>query len=590
MTRSKNRLILVGALFFVWASVVLWRLVDVQILDHEEYEARAVRQHESSVELSPLRGSIYDARGRLLAGSAAAPSIYVDPQKIEDPSVLAARLARVPGIGLTEQQLHSRLDRGGEFAWVARQVAGETWDAVEQLELAGVGAIREYRRSYPNGRLGSNVLGLVGIDGDGLGGLEHSLDQFVRGESAVRTLLRDARRDLYLLDTDSTGPIHGYDLILTIDEVVQYLTEEALLRAVSESEALSGTAIVMRPADGGILAMASYPTFDPNSYADYPASNWKNRAVQDVYEPGSTFKMVVAAAGIEEGIVTPSQPIDCGEGFIEVAGTVIREHGGKRYGVISFEEVIANSSNVGTIMVGQALGAEALDRYTRAFGYGAKTGLELPGEARGILRELDQWSGLSTASISIGQELAATPLQVALMTATIANGGVRPVPRIVDRVVTRDGRTVYQPPTVEGRRVVSARTAALTNEMLKSVVAKGTGSRAAVEGYAVAGKTGTAQKSDHNGYSDTKTIASFAGYLPADRPELVIVVMLDEPRSSQYGGEVAAPAFAEIASGAMKYLRVGHETPNRRSLEVPVSGRGSRIAKRLSRRSRGGFS
>ncbi|MDX1582780.1 MAG: penicillin-binding protein 2, partial [Thermoanaerobaculia bacterium] len=358
---------------------------------------------------------------------------------------------------------------------------------------------------------------------------------------------------------------------LTIDEVIQYITESALEEAVRSSRAKGGTAIVVDPDSGDILAIASFPDFDPNDYSSYPQSSWRNRVIQDVYEPGSTLKIVVAAAAIEEGIVTPSEMIDCENGSIVIGGKTVREHGGHAFGVIPFEDVLVESSNVGMIKIGHRLGPERLYRYMREFGFGERTGIELPGESVGILRPVEEWSALSNGIISIGQEIAATPLQVVLATAAIANGGVRMTPRIVERVVDENGTTIFRPPAHQPVRVVSERTAAIMNEMLKAVVSRGTGNKASIPEFVVAGKTGTAQKAGRGGYLEDKTVASFTGYVPADRPRLAILVAIDEPLTSQYGGEIAAPVFREIAARSLRYLRVDPAYPRRALNPYPVA-------------------
>lgn len=564
MTIQRKRMIVVFAGLTVWMLIVIARLAQIQLARNDEYVERAGRQQERTVVLAPVRGSIFDARGRLLAESVVSHSLYADPQSIDEVSTVVDRIGSVEGLGVREEVLRARLGRGGEFAWLARQVDDELYEKVMGLELPGIYSVEEHRRRYPNETLLSGVLGIVGIDGEGLAGVEHSLDKFVRGRPGVVTLLRDARRGMYKVGPEmGDGPVDGLNLVLTIDEVIQYVTEDALEEAVEESGAKSGTAIVVNPRNGAILAMASYPDFDPNEYGSYPQSNWRNRVVQDVYEPGSTFKIVTAAAAIEEGVVTPSELIDCGDGTIVLGGKTVREHAGHAYGVISFEDVLVESSNIGTIKVGMRLGPDRLHDYSRSFGFGERTGLELPGESVGILRPVDQWSALSNGIISIGQEIAATPLQVVMATATIANGGLRVRPRIVDRVVGENGETVFQPPADEPVRVVSEKTAAVMNEMLKAVVSRGTGSNASIPEYVVAGKTGTAQKAGPGGYMANKTIASFTGYVPADRPRLAILVSIDEPRTSQYGGEIAAPVFREIAERSLRYLRIEPAFPRR---------------------------
>ena len=568
MTLSSKRLLQIFAVLAAWAIIVILRLAQVQLVRHEHYSNRALRQQERTLALNPVRGSIFDSRGRILAESVAAESIYADPQAIADPRATARRLAAIPGLRVNARDLETKLRGSGGFVWIARQIPMEVSAQVRRLKIGGVDFIEEHRRAYPRSSLAANVVGYVGVDGSGLAGIEHSFDRHVRGKPGRVTVLRDARRGTYLVGAEGANrPVNGNNVILTIDAVVQFIAEKALTRAVTRYRAASGSAIVMDARDGSIIAMASQPTFDPNRFIEFPQSSWKNRNVQDMFEPGSTFKIVAAAAGIEERIVTPSQIIDCGDGAIRIADVEIGEHGGSRFGFLTFEDVLARSSNVGTIRVAQWLGDRKMYDYARRFGFGEKTGIELPGETGGLLRPTSRWSLVSSASISIGQEIGATPLQVVRAMAAIANGGMSVQPRVVDRVVDSEGETIFKPERAAPKRVISERTAAVLNEMLKRVVSQGTGSQAALAEHVVAGKTGTAQKAVRGGYSPDRVVASFAGYVPADRPRLVILVAVDEPRGEQYGGAIAAPAFREIAEAALRYLRVPPSVPQR-SIEV----------------------
>ena len=564
MTLSQRRVLMISAGLAAWAVVVVARLVQVQLVQNDHYTVRAQRQQERTLALNPVRGSILDAQGRVLAESVASESIYADPQSIPNRAAIAKKLATVRGLRMSASEIHARLRSRSAFVWIARQVPQEVADQVRRLGINGVDFIEEHRRAYPRGVLAANVVGYVGIDGDGLAGVEHSYDGHIRGKAGKVTVLKDARRGMYLVGGEGANrPVDGNDLVLTVDSVVQFIAEKALTGAVERHRAAGGAAIVMDARDGAILAMASLPSFDPNRFSEAGPAAWRNRAVQDSYEPGSTFKIVTAAAGLEEGIVTPSQMLDCGDGSIRIANVEIREHSGKRYQLLSFADVIAHSSNVGIIRVALALGERRLYDYVRRFGFGERTGIELPGEAIGLLRRPDRWSQVSSASIAIGQEMSATPLQVVRAMGVIANGGVRVEPRIVDRVVDADGRTILKPPQTPPVRVISERTAAVLNELLKGVVGHGTGSAAALEEHVVAGKTGTAQKATKGGYSPDRVLASFVGYVPADRPRLVILVSVDEPRIGQYGGTIAAPAFREIAEATLRYLGVAPSIPQR---------------------------
>jgi cell division protein FtsI (penicillin-binding protein 3) len=572
VTTSQTRLLQLFAGLTVWALIVVARLVQVQLVRHDYYTTRAVRQQERTIELSPVRGSILDARGRVLAESVSAVSVYADPQLVTDRKSAARALAAIPAIELDAQEIEDKLRSNGGFVWIARQLPVEVGAEVRNLRLNGISVLEEHRRSYPRGSVAANVIGYVGVDGQGLAGIEHSFDNYVRGHAARVTILRDARAGTYLVGGEGANrAIDGNDVVLTIDSVIQFITERALAKQVETFHAAGGSALVLDPNDGAVLAMASYPTFDPNRFGEFPPAAWRNRNVQDLYEPGSTFKIVTASAGLQEGVVTPSQIIDCGNGAIQVANVTIHEHGHNRYGLMPFEDVIVHSSNVGTVKVGLALGAQRLYDYVRRFGFGERSGIQLPGEAAGLMRPGNKWTQVSNASIAFGQEIGVTPLQIAVAMATVANGGVRVAPRIVDRVVDASGRTIYAPQRPAPVRVISDRTAAILNEILKAVVARGTGQPAALAEHVVAGKTGTAQKAARGGYSPDKFVASFCGYVPADRPRLVILVVVDEPKGSQYGGTVAAPAFREIAEAALRYLRVPPSIPARTiDLDAPM--------------------
>jgi cell division protein FtsI (penicillin-binding protein 3) len=564
MGLSNRRLLYLGSFLAAWAFVVVFRLVQVQLVRHDHYVARAQRQQESTLSLNPVRGSILDVKGRVLAESIAAESIYADPQAVGDRRAAAKALAGVDGIGLTAREIEAKLRGTGSFAWIARQLPLEVTAKARKLSLPGIYFLEAHRRSYPRATLAANVVGYVGLDGDGLGGIEHSFDAQVRGTPGKVTLLRDARRGVYLVGGDGANrPRDGHHVVLTIDSVVQFIAERALQKAVADHHATGGSILIMDPNDGAILAMASAPTFDPNRFRDAPPAAWRNRNVQDLYEPGSTFKIITAAAGLEEHLVTPSQVIDCGNGSITIGNITISEHDGHRYSLLSFEDVIVNSSNVGTVRVGLALGERRFYDWIRRFGFGQRAGIPLPGESAGLLRRADKWTAVSPASIAIGQEIGVTPLQIVRAVTAVATGGTMIEPRIIQRVVDDDGKTVYEPPRPAPVRVMSEKTAAVLNEILKAVVVRGTGTKAALAEHVVAGKTGTAQKAGRGGYSADRYVGSFAGYVPADQPRLVMLVVIDEPRGEYYGGAVAAPVFREVAEATLRYMGVPPSIPSR---------------------------
>jgi cell division protein FtsI (penicillin-binding protein 3) len=564
MPISQRRLLQLFAFLAAWGVIVIVRLAQVQLVRHDHYVARAKSQQERTLALNPVRGSILDAQGRVLAESVAGESIYADPQLITDRKSVAKKLASVKALGLTAREIEAKLRNDNSFAWVARQLPLEVTAEVRKLQLPGIYFMEAHRRSYPRATLAANVIGYTGVDGNGLAGIEHSFEEQVSGTPGKVTLLKDARKGVYLVGAEGANrPRDGNHVVLTIDSVIQFIAERALKSAVEKYRASGGSVIVMEPDSGDILAMASYPTFDPNRFREFPAVSWKNRNVQDFYEPGSTFKIVTAAAGLDERIVTPSQFLDCGNGEITIANITIHEHDGHRYNLLSFEDVIVNSSNVGTARVGLALGQARFHSWIRRFGFGQRTGVPLPGESSGLLRAAERWTVVSPASISIGQEIGVTPLQIIRAVNSVATGGLLVEPRIVKRVVNDDGVTVIEPPRHQPARVMSEKTAALLNEILKNVVTRGTGEKAALAEHAVAGKTGTAQKAGRGGYSADRFVGSFAGYVPADRPRLSILVVIDEPRGEHYGGTVAAPAFREIAEASLRYLGVQPSIPSR---------------------------
>ena len=564
MGLSNRRLIQLFAFLAAWGVVVIVRLVQIQLVRHDHYVARAKQQQESTLALNPVRGSILDAKGRVLAESVVAESIYADPQVIPDRKLVAKKLAAIDGIELTAREIEAKLRGNKSFVWIARQLPVDVTAEAKKLKLEGIYFMEAHRRAYPRTTLAANVVGYVGLDGNGLGGIEHSFEEHVSGTPGKVTLLRDARRGAYLLGADGANrPRDGHHVVLTIDSVVQFIAERALQKAVTHYRASGGSVLVMDPHSGAILAMASAPTFDPNRFREFDPQAWRDRNVQDLYEPGSTFKIVTAAAGLEERLVTPSQMIDCGNGSITIQNITINEHDGHRYGLLSFEDVIVNSSNVGTVRVGLALGEQRFYEWIRRFGFGRKVGIPLPGESTGLLRGTDKWTQVSPASISIGQEIGVTPLQIVRAVGAVATGGMLVEPRIVQRVVDDEGKSVHEPPKAAPARVMSEKTAAVLNEILKNVVSRGTGEKAALAEHVVAGKTGTAQKAGRGGYIPGRYVGSFAGYVPADQPRLVMLVVIDEPRGEHYGGTVAAPVFREVAEATLRYLGVAPSIPSR---------------------------
>jgi cell division protein FtsI (penicillin-binding protein 3) len=518
----------------------------------------AEEQSRFRVPLSGQRGAIMDRRGASLATSIPVESVFVDPSQLPDPVQAGAVLAAA--LHLDRRALERRFEPPGSFVWVKRQVSAGEAEAVRRLALTGVGFVKESRRFYPERELAAQLLGLAGLDGEGLEGLELHYDGVLRGTPMVLSGVRDARGNVVTEQSVEPTALEGASLELTLDRGIQYLTQQALRRAVDTSHASAGMALVLEPSTGAILAMAVSPSFNPNALSPSERGALRNRLVADSYEPGSTFKAFVVAGAFREGLVAPNSLIQVADGAFEVGDRTIHDH--KARGWLTVSRMLQVSSCVGAAKVGLLLGRQRLHAILREFGFGERTGVGLPGESKGNLPEFR--SDVATATASFGQGVTATPLQLVSAYAALANGGKLMRPYVVARVIHPPGQLNGEqdtPPNapVEVRQVVSSEVARAVTHMLEGVVEKGgTAEAAAVEGFRVAGKTGTAQKVDPvlGGYSADKRFSSFIGYLPAEAPRLVIGVFLDEPKGQVYGGVVAAPAFREIAAGALRQLGV----------------------------------
>jgi cell division protein FtsI (penicillin-binding protein 3) len=544
--------LLLGLSTSLAVAAVALRLSYLTIVAREEYESRGLVQSQQRLKLDARRGTIHDRNGRPLAESVEVDSLYAVPSAFteERAQKVAGALARC--LGIPRRRVLTRLQGKKDFVWLERKASPETTRCIDALNVGGIHSVAESRRFYPKRRLASHVVGYVGIDNQGMAGVEYALEERIKGEPGSRVIWSDAlKRRAGTRVEKRSAP--GESLYLTLDENLQYVAESELSAAVRESRSRSGIAILMRPATGEILAMALFPSFNPNRFGDSPASHWRNRSVTDVYEPGSTFKIVVAAAALEEGVTTEDERIDCGQGGIQVADRYIRDH--RPFDVLSFRDVVAQSSNVGMIRIGQRLGKTRLEAYVRAFGFGEPTGVELPGESRGILRPAERWGPVTAASISFGQEVSVTPLQMVTAANAIASSGYLMRPRLVLGFSGRDGALVPTLAPEPARRVMSEETARRMRDILVVVVENGTGRNAALRGYRVAGKTGTAQKAVPGGYSKTDFIASFVGFAPAYRPELTALVVLDSPEGDHSGSRAAA-VFARIAERSLTYLGV----------------------------------
>jgi cell division protein FtsI (penicillin-binding protein 3) len=554
---------------FVWTvlllaggfCVLLLRLVSLQIVSAEDLSERAQRQREKGVEIEAERGTIYDRRGGVLATNVEVPSLYAVPALIRNPRATASVLSR--RLGLARRAVLERLRSDRSFVWIKRKIDPAAAKGIEKLGIEGLGFLAESQRFYPKRYLLGQVLGFAGIDNQGLEGLEREYDRYLRGEKRTMVLERDARGNpIFQKGLDYSGLEPGRDLVLTIDEVIQHIAGRELDEAMESSRADNGSVIVMDPRTGEILAMAVRPAFNPNNLNGYEPNQWRTRTVTDAYEPGSTFKLVVAAAALEENRVDPSDVIFCENGAMRVGGAVIHDH--LKFGELTFSQVIQKSSNIGTAKVAMRLGPDTVFQYARKFGFSERSGIDLMGEAYGLVRDPDDWSGRSLVSVAIGQEVAVTPLQLVTAYSAVANGGVLLKPYLVSEIRDPDGGRVAKFEPRVRRRILRRETAGRLTEILEGTVEEGgTAEEALLSDYTVAGKTGTAQKIDPETrrYSPSQYITSFVGYAPAEEPRITVLVVLDSPKGPAWGGTVAAPVFKRIAEQTLHYLGVPPRPP-----------------------------
>ena len=534
------------------------RLLFVQLGAARPLSKLASDQYKTFASILPKRGVIYDRNLRELAVSINLNSVFLDPLMVEDKDLAVQRLSEV--LKIDRDRMIKKLNNEDRFVWLARKVQPEIERAIRNLKIKGVGFIKEPQRVYPNGTLASHLVGFVGLDDNGLEGIELALDKFLKGTIGWRYSIRDAKkREVPGYEYREIPPADGNDVILTIDNVVQAFAERELEHAFEKYNAKGGNIIIMDPFTGDILALANRPTYDPNNLKAYPVEARRNRAICDFFEPGSSFKIVTLTAVLEEDALSTEDELFCEDGEFKWHNHFYHDH--KPHGWLSFRDVIKYSSNIGTMKSAIKLGENRLYRYTKRFGFGKKTGIDLPGEVKGIIRHPNKWSKLSLCSISMGQELTVTALQLACAMSSLANGGYFVRPRIIDRIQDKTGHTIEQFKPTKLHRVVSTETTREAREVLRGVVEEGTGKSAEVKGYFPAGKTGTAQKIEPNGtYSHRKFMSSFIGLLPFDKPRFVIVVIMDEPRPSYYGGTVCAPVFKEVATQLMRYYKIEPRT------------------------------
>lgn len=548
-----RRIKAVFLVFLLFFTCCIARLFFIEFFRSNYLRGIAKKQHNLIIELEPRRGTIYDANLKPLAINLSVDSVYATPQEISDNDKEKIIRQLSPILGVDGNYLRDRLYRKKYFIWLARKITPRQGEAIRRLNLKGIDFLKESKRSYYNGYLASHVIGFAGLDNAGLDGVELYYDRYLKGESGWALVLRDARQKKLDLQEKMSLPKDGYDLVLTIDEVIQYIAERELDKAFKTHHAQSATIIVMDPHTGAILAWANRPTFDLNEATRASADIRRNRAITDLFEPGSVFKIVTASAALEEKEVTEEDKFFCENGSYKFGPHVLHDH--RPHGTLTFREVIEQSSNIGTSKVAQLLGPNLLYRYIKLFGFGNKTGIDLGGEINGVTREPRLWSKISIITIPMGQEVGVTALQLTSAISVIANGGQLMRPYLVKEIKDKYGESIKQFSPVMIRKVISLDTAERVKKILVGVLEQGTGKLARVPGFSAAGKTGTAQKLEPNGtYSHNKFIGSFIGFAPAEDPLIAIAVILDQPHPYYFGGVVATPVFKNVAGDVLRYL------------------------------------
>jgi cell division protein FtsI (penicillin-binding protein 3) len=558
---NRLRLGVAKVFFLVLFVVAAGRAFQLQVLQGERLKRLGERQHLKEWIVLPKRGAVMDRAGEPLALSLEAQSVYARPHRIHDPGSVSRALAKILNLDVVEVKQKMTSDKS--FVWIKRQIGPQEAAQIQALSIAGIGMFYEPNRYYPQGQLAGQVIGFVGRDSEGLEGLELHYNGYIRGETGSSVAERDALGRRVLVQ--GVGGLQippGGDIHLTLDTSIQHLAEKELEATISKYRAKAGTAIVVEPFTGEVLALANYPSFNPNNFSKQSSQQKRNRAIADSFEPGSTFKTILAAAALEEGVVGKDDLFYCEMGKYAYAGKLI--HDTHPYGWLPFSKILQVSSNIGFTKVAEKLKRERYFKYIEKFGFGQITGIDVPGEVPGLLRKPESWSAIDLATHAFGQGISATPMQMVMAYAAIANGGFLMRPYLVRRVVGSKGEVLLENQPHVVRRVVSEKTSRLLASMLKEVTNEGgTGTMAKVEGFEVAGKTGTAQKADltHGGYA-AKRVGSFVGFVPADAPKLVALVLVDEPEVNVYGGVVAAPVFRNIARGALRHLAVAPQKPD----------------------------
>jgi cell division protein FtsI (penicillin-binding protein 3) len=556
------RWLVVWVLALVWMAVVLARLSYLQLFCYTEYFAKAQHQQQRVFEISPKRGSIYDRKGRELAISIPMDSVFADPTDIKDAAMVARLLSRV--LEIPAEDLETKINEASKPVRLAKKLSPETVQRIDDMNLKGVFFQKENRRVYPQHELLAHVLGYVDVDEKGIGGIEHTLDKQIRGRPGRMMVMADGKRRWY--DRQEAAADPGASVTLTIDQTIQFIAEKELARGMDETHAKYGTIVVQDPHTGELLAVANAPVFDPNDAGKLADQVRMDRAVVAAYEPGSTFKMITFASAFENGVTNPTELVDCQMGSILVAGRLIHDH--KPFGILNVREILEQSSDVGTIKIALRLGESRFYDTIRKFGIGQLTGIELPGENRGLLRPIENWSANSIGSIAIGQEVSVTPVQIISAASAIANGGTLYRPRIV-REIQPDAPSLARV-SVAPEQATDAKTAATVREMMEGVVLEGTGKPAKLDGYTAAGKSGTAQMIDPatGRYSPNQYVASFVGFAPVNEPVVTILVVFDSPVGQHFGGDLGGPVFKRVAEQVLAYMDAPHDVPMPSNLQT----------------------
>lgn len=555
----------VGLLFIVFFLVIGFRGYSLQVLSAEKLSKIIKNQSERRIALSPKRGTIYDRNGSELSVSIEVESLFARPYRIQNKELTALKLSRI--LGLSLQKIRKQLNKKCRFVWIKRQIPPSQALKIKALDIDGLGFVEESQRFYPNKELAAQMIGFVGRDSKGLEGIEFEYQDILKGKPRYLDVNRDALgRQIFIEAIDPSKNIQGNDITLTIDKNIQYIAEKELQAAISVSDAKSGMAVIMDPRTGKVLAMAVAPLFNPNRFSKHPPETWRNRAITDIFEPGSTFKTFLMASAIEENIISPKDIFFCENGKYRVADRII--HDTHPHGWLNVTRILKYSSNIGASKIVRHLGSDLFYQHIKNFGFGEETGIEFPSEAGGYIPLPYQCPEHTKSAMAFGQGISATALQLTTAYCAIANGGLYMKPFFVEKITGPDGMVIQNTAPQVLRRVISERTARQVRKMLESVVSEdGTGEKARTASYTVAGKTGTSQKIDPKlkGYSRQKLIASFAGFAPADDPVITVLVVIDEPEKMMSGGAIAAPTFSRITQQTLNYLRI---TPDKQAVNV----------------------